>query len=323
MHRIFRFLPFFAFSLLVTFSAAPADAAKYPTREVRMIVPWNAGGNNDLMARVAQPLLEKQGIKIVVENIPGGSSAIGLGAVATAKPDGYTLGWASSSILAVIAEGKVPLGINQFTYLVKGSEDPVLLLVGKNFPYKTIKDFMANIKANPDKVTIGAPGARTVNDLLAIMASRSVGSSHRSVPYPGGSRVVAELLGGQIDAAALKPAESMQVIQSGDVIPLGFLTKDRSPELAHLPTFIEEGFNTYLYGPLIQMSFVVAPANLPEDIKAILTKAFTEVFNSKEYNEFAVKNGFMVMPISGAELETQVKDVEQALRVVLKEIPAQ
>jgi tripartite-type tricarboxylate transporter receptor subunit TctC len=319
MQRVFRFLPALLFSLLVALPAETAGAAQYPTREVRMIIPWNPGGSNDIMARTVQPVLEKHGIKIIVENIPGGSSAVGLGQVANAKPDGYTLGWATSSILSVIAEGKVPLSLAQYTPLVQASEDPLLLLVSKDSTTRNIKEFMKNVKANPGKVTIATPGARSVNDLLAVEATRAAGSSHRSVPYPGGSRVVAELIGGQVNAAVLKPGETMQVIKSGDLIPIACLTKERLSIFPDIPTLEENGYDIFPNGPLIQMSFIVAPAKLPNSIKAILVDAFTKAFSSKEFQNFAELNGFISNPVSGEKLDAKVKGVENALKIALKQ----
>lgn len=295
----------------------PAQAA-YPTHEIRLIVPWNAGGSNDLMARILQQVLEKKGVKLIVENVPGGSSVVGMGQVATAAPDGYTLGLASTSLLVVIAEGKLPITLDQYSYITRVSEDPVLLMVSKNSPFKTLKAFMDNIKANPGKVTIGAPGARTNNDLVAILASRSVGSTHRSVPYPGGSRVVAELLGGHIDAASLKPGESMEVLKSGDAIPLGFFTRERMAIMPDVPTFQELGYDVFQYGQLTQMSFVVGPAKLPPDVQKFLTEAFAEAVRSDEFQSFGATNGFVAKPITGDALKTAAADVTKAFSTVLQ-----
>ncbi len=320
MQRVFRYLPALLLSLLV---ALPITAeAKYPEREVRMIIPWNPGGSNDLMARVIQPVMEREGVKMVVENIPGGSSAIGLGQVANAKPDGYTLGWATSSILSLMAEGKVPLKMSNYTTLVKASEDDLILIVSKNSPHKDLTAFMDNIKANPGKVTIGTPGARTLNDLLAISAAGAVGSTQRSVPYSGGSRAVAELLGGHINGAILKPGESMQVIKSGDAIPIGIFTDKRSQVLADVPTFKELGYNAFPYGPLKQISFIVGPANLPEEVKTVLIKALTAAYKSPEFKKFCDENVVTIDPISGKELDDQINAVIETLRTVLGKMNA-
>jgi len=320
MLKMFRYVSAILFTALIVLPTYPALAASYPVREVRMVIPWNAGGSNDIMARLIQPVLEKEGVKIIVENVPGGSSAVGLGQVANAKPDGYTLGWATSSILSLIAEGKIPLTMEQFTPLVKASEDELILIVSKNSPHKNLKSFMDNIKANPGKVTIGTPGARTVNDLLAILMARSVDSTPRSIPYPGGSRAVAELLGGQIDGAVLKPGESMQVIKSGDVLPLGIFTENRSQVLPDVPTFKEMGYNVFPYGPLKQISFIVAPANLPEEFKPILIKAFTAAYNSPEFLKFCEENAVVANPVSGKALDDEVHGVVSTLGTVLKQM---
>ncbi|MDR2077292.1 MAG: tripartite tricarboxylate transporter substrate binding protein [Desulfovibrio sp.] len=318
MKTLFTLLPAFLCALLAAFPLARvASAAGYPEREIRLIIPWNPGGNNDLMARVLQPVLERQGIKIVVENIPGGSTTIGLGQVATAKPDGYTLAFATSAILSLIAEGNVPLKVEQFTNLTCISEDIFLLLVPKNSPFAKLKDFMEHVRKNPDKVTIGVPGASTLNNLMAVATGHALGSSIRNVPYTGGSRVVAELLGSQVDAGVLKPAEALQAMQGG-AIAIGSYSLERFPLFPDVPTFQELGYEIFPYGQPIQMSYAVGPAHLPAEIKDTLIKAFTEAVQSPEFKKFCEENAIIINPVSGEKLDAQVNAVTDALRAVHK-----
>jgi tripartite-type tricarboxylate transporter receptor subunit TctC len=306
--------------MAAVFAAEPVAAQNFPTREIRVIVPWNAGGSNDIMARFLQPLLEKKGIRFVVENVPGGTGAVGLGQVATARPDGYTLGLGTSSTLAIIAQGKAPLKNEQFTHLVRFSEDPLILLVSGKSGHKTLNDFVAHLKANPGKVTIGTPGANNINHIMAAMTARGAGVDYRHVPYPGGSRVVAEIMGGQVEAGTLKPSETMQQIQSGDLRPLGAYADKRLDVLPNIPTLSEAGINIYAYGPITQMSYLVGPANMPAAVKAKLIEAFRSAVTGPEFQEFAKKNGFLVDGLSGDALETTVRQVGGALGEVAKQV---
>ena len=174
--------------------AGPAGAQVFPTRDITFIVPWNPGGSNDVMARQLQPLLKEQGIGIIIENIVGANGAIGLRRVAASSPDGYTLGMGTSSTLSAIAQGKAQLKNDQFTHLVRVSSDPLLIEVPAKSPHQTLDAFIANMKKNPGKVTIGTPGTYNVNHIFAAMTARAAGVGYVNVPYTGGSKVVADLL---------------------------------------------------------------------------------------------------------------------------------
>ena len=110
---------------LAAFQATATQAQTYPSRDITFIVPWNAGGSNDVAARALDPILREHGIKIVIENVVGATGTIGMRRVASAAPDGYTIGMGTSSTLALIAQGKTPLTNAQFTHIARVSTDPL------------------------------------------------------------------------------------------------------------------------------------------------------------------------------------------------------
>src|ERR1700730_18717460 len=171
--------------------SAALAGSDFPQRQITFIVPWNAGGSNDVLARGLQPLLREQGFNIVIENITGATGANGLRRVATAAPDGYTLGMGTSSTLAVIAQNKAPLKNADFTHIARVSTDPLMLLVSSKAPQKSLDDFIGYMKGNPDKVTVGTPGNYNLNHIFASMTARAAGVNFVNVPYTGGSKVVA------------------------------------------------------------------------------------------------------------------------------------
>lgn len=298
---------------------SPAAAGEFPDREIRWVIPWNAGGSNDIMARFLQPLLAKQGLKVVIENVAGGTGAIGMGQVATSRPDGYTIGNGTSSTLAIIAQGKTPLKNEQFTHIIRVSIDPLLLLVPGKSNIKTLDEFIAHMKANSGKVTIGTPGSYNVNHIFAVMTARGAGVPFRHVSFPGGSRVIAELMGQQVEAGVLKPSETIEQIKSGDLRPLGVFANTRLDVLPNVPTFKEKGVDVYPFGPMVQMAYIAAPANIDPKARATLTAKFKAAIESKEFRDFAVKNGFLIDPLSGADLDTEVANVAKAIAVVAKQ----
>ncbi|MCJ2062250.1 tripartite tricarboxylate transporter substrate binding protein [Methylobacterium sp. J-088] len=292
----------------------------FPAREVTFIVPWNAGGSNDILARGLQPLLKERGITMIVENQPGATGTIGMRRVATANPDGYTLGMGTSSTLAYMAEGKTPLKSNQFTHIARVSIDPLMLLVPGSSPHQTLDDFFAHMKKNPGSVSIGTPGNYNLNHIFASMTARAAGVAYINAPYTGGAKVITDLAGGQIQAAVLKPAESLGQLQQGLVRALGVFADERLRQFPDVPTFKERGYDVFPFGPVVQMAYVVAPAKLPPEVRTKLIDGFSAAIGDQRFKDFAERNAFLTAPLTGDALAAEVDRVEQSIKVVAEKV---
>ncbi|OZI32217.1 ABC transporter substrate-binding protein [Bordetella genomosp. 10] len=299
---------------------AASQAAGFPDHAIRFIVPWNAGGSNDIAARELQQLLSADHITLVVENQPGATGAIGLAKVAASPPDGYVLGMGTSSTLAQIAQNLTPLRNEQFTHIARVSTDPLMLLVPANGPARNLDEFLALMKKNPGKISIGTPGTNNLNHIFAEMTARSAGVGYVNVPYTGGSRVITDLAGKQIDAAVLKPSESKAQIDAGFVRPIGIFANARLALYPDVPTFKEKGYDVFPYGPLVQMAYVVAPAGLPAPVRQRLVDAFRKAIQSQKYKDFAAQNGFLVDDLAGDALDKEVRDVQTTLNSVAAKV---
>jgi tripartite-type tricarboxylate transporter receptor subunit TctC len=317
-----RFLAVLTLAAVLLVPAVSARAADFPEREIKIIVPWNPGGAFDLMARYLQSIMEKdQGVRIIVENHVGGGGAIGMGQVAIAKPDGYTVGLGTSSNLLNIAEAKVPLKIEQFIHLNRASLDHFVLLVGKDSPHETIEQFLEYIKANPGKVSIGFAGTRSTSNIFAVMTSRIVNTPCRFVPYPGGSRAAAECMGGQVDAVVLKPSDATELIRNGDLVGLATYTLERTDFFAKkVPTFQEKGYDVFPYGQMPQMGYICVPAGTPQPVQEKLTVMFKTAFLSPEFQQFAKTNGYESDGLSGPEFEKIVLETVKTLKAVSEQV---
>ncbi|TYB83602.1 tripartite tricarboxylate transporter substrate binding protein [Oceaniovalibus sp. ACAM 378] len=309
-----------AATMAIGLTAPLAAQADFPTQELRIIVPFSPGGSTDIMARLIVPMLKEQGVTAVVENLPGGGSAVGMGQVATAKPDGYTIGLASSSLLSLIAQEMVPFKKDAYTDLVRFSEDPLILLVKGSSEFKDLTSFMDHMKANPGTVTIGTPGTNNVNHAMAELTNRAGEGDYRHVTYPGGSRVIAEILGGQIDAGVLKPSETMAQMEAGEMRALGVYRNGRIESLPDVETFAEAGYNLFESGELAQVTFLTAPAGLDPAVRDRLIEIFSTAVMSDEFQEFSTVYGFIADGLSGDELETYNSELMQALEVAASEI---
>jgi tripartite-type tricarboxylate transporter receptor subunit TctC len=313
---MFRFCKAF-FIAVLTLSSVSALAAgpAYPEKEIKFIVPWSAGGSNDLVARVLQKIVADDGFRLIVENIPGATGTIGLTRLVNASADGYTIGIGTTSTLTQAAQGLTTLRPEQFTHIARVSIDPLLLLVPANGP-ATVEAFLAEMKKSDGKTSIGTPGNNNVNHIFAAMTARAAGTDFVNAPYPGGARVITDLVGGHIQAAVLKPSESKSQIDAGLVKPIAVFAESRIPFYPNIPTFKEKGHDVYPYGRVTQMAYIVAPAGLPASVRERLTTVFRKAIQSEKFKSFASENGFYVDDLTGAKLESEVVNMQSNLATV-------
>ena len=297
--------------------SAPLWAADpFPSKEIRLVVPWNAGGSNDIAARALAQLAAEQGVRVIVENVPGATGSIGMSKVANAEPDGYTIGMGTSSTLALIAQNLTPLRNEQFAPIARVTIDPLVLLVPATGPATTLDSFISHLKKNPGKVSIGTPGSNNLNHIFAVMTGRAAGVEVIAVPYSGGSKVIADLAGKQIDAAVLKPSESKALIDGGLVKPIAVFANERLNALPEVPTFKEKGFDIFPYGPLVQMAYIVAPAATPQPVRERLVAIFSKAIQSAKFKTSAEDSGAVVDDLTGVALAREITSVQKSLNQV-------
>ena len=320
-----NFPAFVASSLMVAISTtstlwAAEPVANFPSKEIRFVVPWNAGGSNDIAARALAQLAAEQGVRVIVENVPGATGSIGMSKVANAEPDGYVIGMGTSSTLALMAQNLTPLRNEQFAPIARVTVDPLVLLVPSNGPAATLEGFISHLKKNPGKVSIGTPGSNNLNHIFAVMTGRAAGVEVIAVPYTGGSKVIADLGGKQIDAAVLKPSESKALIDGGLVKPIAVFANERLKALPDVPTFKEKGFDIFPYGPLVQMAYIVAPAATPSPIRERLIAIFGKAIQSAKFKTSAEESGAVVDDLTGLTLAREITNVQKSLNEVGKKV---
>jgi len=311
---------FVASVLAILTPLGTAMAADFPTKEIKLVVPWNVGGSNDISARLISKILADEGITVVVDNVAGATGTIGMTKVANAEPDGYTIGMGTSSTLAMIAQGLTPLKNEQFAPIARVTTDQLLLLVPKDGPAKDLDSFEALVKKNPGKISIGTPGSNNLNHIFAVMTANVVNSSIITVPYTGGSKVIIDLAGKQLDAAVLKPSESKAQIDSNMVMPVGVFANERIKSMPNIPTFKEKGYNVFPYGPLVQMAYLVAPAKTPPEIQERLIAIFNKAIQDPRFKAASEDGGARVDSLTGKALGTEVVAVTNTLAVVGKKV---
>lgn len=309
-----------AATVAAVFAPVAFAADAFPSKDIRFIVPWNAGGSNDIAARALAQILSEQGVRVIVENVPGATGGIGMQKVANAEPDGYTIGMGTSSTLAIIAQGLTSLKTEQFAPIARVTVDPLILLVPQGSATGTLESFVAHVKKNSGKVSIGTPGSNNLNHIFAVMAGRAGGADVIVTPYTGGSKVVLDLAGKQIDAAVLKPSESKAQIDGNLVKPIGVFANERLKVMPDVPTFKEKGYDVFPYGPLVQMAYIVAPAKTPPAVVEKLTALFRGAIQSAKFKATAEGGGALVDDLTGAALGQEIAAVEKSLNVVAKQV---
>lgn len=303
----------------VALQAHAADAT-YPSREIRFVVPWAPGGSTDIAARALQSIIAEDGVRLVVENVPGGTGTIGLARVARAEPDGYVIGMGTTSTLSLKAQGLTDLRTDQFTTIASASIDPIVLLVPKDSDTPTLESFLQRMKTNPGKVSIGTPGSNNIGHIFAAMTGRAADAEFIHVPYTGGSKVIIDLSGKQIDAGALKPSESRAQIDAGLVMPIGVYSDKRLSFYPEVPTFKEKGHDVFPYGPVVQMTYVVAPAGLPAPIRDKLITVFRKAIQSDRYKAMAEQNGFFVEDVTGDALSKEIDAMQTSFNTISTQV---
>ncbi|MBI4292351.1 MAG: tripartite tricarboxylate transporter substrate binding protein [Betaproteobacteria bacterium] len=285
-----------AFVAAVALSVTAAVCAQdYPTRDITFIVPFGAGGSADPLARQFAGQLEKvlRG-NINVENKPGGSGTIGMNLIARAKPDGYTIGLGSNSMLAyqpLVNKGLSFKTPDDYQPIVKLTVQPSVLFVRADAPWKTFDEFLADVRKNPGKIRASVAGLRQAADLCAQQFNMVAGVKMVTVPFSsGGGEALVALLGGRVEAFVNAGVNALGHVQDGKLRPLAAFMKGKHPLFPSAVSVVDAGYDATL--PIT--FYVVAPKDMPKGVQDKLVTASLQVVGSEEFAKFAKANTYMV-----------------------------
>ncbi|WP_198374526.1 tripartite tricarboxylate transporter substrate binding protein [Neoroseomonas rubea] len=290
--------------------------------EIRMIVPFAAGGATDLLARRLQPVLEPRGHRLVVENLVGGGSMVGMNRLAQSRPDGRTVGMGSSGLIGQIVANEIPLRFEQFTPLVRVAVDPLVIVTGSGSRFVRFEQVLEAMRAGPGP-SMGAAGPRgTIGHLRLAGIADQIGGQFTYVGYPGASRVATELVGGHLDLAIVKPNDVFGQIRGGALRVLAVVEEERVRQLPQAPTVVELGLRAHPFGRLTQMTFVNAPAGLPPDLRDALIVLLREAVLSPDYQAKSHDDGYIADALAGAALEAAIAETGDAIRTAQQKVTA-
>ncbi|MEO7403697.1 MAG: tripartite tricarboxylate transporter substrate binding protein [Burkholderiales bacterium] len=266
----------------LSLSMSLACAQAWPTKPLRLIVPFPHGGPTDLVGRAAAGILsDALGQAVIVDNRAGGNGTIGVGVLAKSAPDGYTIGLTAITLATAPHLGPVPFdSLNDFSPISNMVSMTPLIVANPSLPANTIAELIAYAKANEGKIPFGTPGVATVPHLAAEMLQSAAGIKLVHVPYKGATQQIQDLLAGAI----LVDFQSSLVValpqvRAGKLKPIAVITAKRSPLLPDVPTVAESGFPGVQAAPWFGLG---GPAGMPREIVVRMNEAIVKGMQSKE-----------------------------------------
>jgi tripartite-type tricarboxylate transporter receptor subunit TctC len=292
----------------------------WPNRPITLIVPWGAGGGTDATARIIGTLLErslKQPVNVV--NRTGGSGVVGHSAIATAAPDGYTIGMLTVEISMMHWQGLTELTPASYTPLALMNEDPPGIQVKADSPYKTVKELAEALKASPPgKFKASGTGQGGIWHLALVGWLTAMGLKPDHVPWVpsnGAAPAMQDLAAGGIDVVTCSVPEARSMLDAGKARSLAVMAAERNPAFKDVPTLKEAMGIDYTTGAWRGMA---GPKGLPADIVKRLTAEFQEINKSKEFLEFMSGRGFGVRWADAEGFAKFMEEGDKAMGVAMK-----
>jgi tripartite-type tricarboxylate transporter receptor subunit TctC len=281
-----------AFAVLAAV-AGTARATDYPSRPIRLVVPYAAGGPTDVQGRlIAEYLARDLKQSVFVENKAGAQGAIGAEAVAHGEPDGYTLLFTAGSVIVLN-----PMLYRKLAYdpdrelrvLAVVTDLPMVTIVHPSVPARTLAEFVAYAKQNPGKLNFGSAGTGGVGHLSGEIFKDTAGIDMTHVPYKGAGPALQDLISGQIQVMFETVGTALPPVKAGLVRPLGISSAERIADLPDLPTIAEGGYPGYRvsvwYG-------VAAPARVPQEVAHAISASMTRALNDETFRASLARIGF-------------------------------
>jgi tripartite-type tricarboxylate transporter receptor subunit TctC len=274
---------------------AANDLATYPTKPIRVIVPFAPGGASDLAIRLLQPgLAQELGQQIVIENRPGAAGNIGMELASRAEPDGYTLFLGNVGTVSINPHFFPDLKVvpdRDFIPISLTAETPGILVASSKFPPNSVKEMIAYVKARPSKINYASAGISTLNTLEMEVFRRAAGLNMTQVPYKGGAGpAIVDLLGGHVDVMFVTISSAAEHVKSGALKAFAVTTRHRVTSLPEVPTMLELG-----YPEAVSSSWqgLFAPAGTPQPIIAKLHAALVHAMADPNVRERMFREGML------------------------------
>ena len=298
--RLSILLLIFIISAGAVFAGGKSEKA-YPAGEVTIVVPYSPGGASDTVTRIIAKNVEPElGVPVIVTNKTGASGSIAMDFVRKSAKDGYTICYMPVESTMVGALGYTDLKPADFDFVAGAMTISAAVTVKADAPWNTIDEFMAYVKANPGKVSVGNSGTGSIWHIAAASIEEAEGVKFNHVPFEGAAPAIAALMGGHIDAVTVSDSEVQPNVKNGDFKILAVMGDKRSNVVPDVPTLKESGMNVTAFG----WGGFAVPTGTPADVKAILEKAFKAAIESEDFAKLCKERGMSLNYMTGAEIQS-------------------
>lgn len=300
------------------FLTGSAWAQSYPTRTIKLIVPFSAGGSTDIIARLTAEQMRKElGQTVVVENVGGAAGALGTQQVANATPDGYTLAIATVSTMIVYGATRAKPGytLESFAPITNIASMPNVLTVNVNFPAKNLTEFIKVLKENPGKYSFASSGIGSINHMLGESFQAESGVKMIHIPYKGSGPAMQDVMGGQVDSLFDQFPSSKAFIDGGKLKAIGVIAKQRIPgyDVMTMEEAGMKGFNDEAWYGLL------APAKTPPEVVAKLTDTMKKVMANPDLRAALEKVGARPVGNSPQEFAVQIRNEIARMKKIVQD----
>jgi tripartite-type tricarboxylate transporter receptor subunit TctC len=310
---------FFATALATCIATGPVCAQDYPNRTITMIVPFSPGSAADNSMRpFTRVLSQKLGQTVVIDNKPGAGGILGMEIGATAKPDGYTLIFASSGPMATFSSLYKKLSYDpakSFTAIRAGASNPYMMVFNPARPYKTLPEFIAYAKANPDKINYGSVGSGSSGHLGGELIQQLTGIKMTHVPYKASASLMADLLSGVLDIGLEFPSGVKSYVEAGKLLPVAIANDTRMKNFPTVPTFAELGYPDMM---IAAWSSFLVPAGTPEPIVEKLDSAMAETLKDPIMTEYYAIGDSLVLDVDHKKFPAFLAKETARLKVLVE-----
>lgn len=309
-----------AAAMLAGFAIQPGSAQDYPTKDIRMVVPWGAGGGTDAIVRKISTIAEKElGGTIYVENIEGGISATGIMEVMTSRPDGYTLGALTyDSVVTVPWQKLLPsYDLDKLKLIARITSEPDAIIVGKRAPYQSLDELVAAAKQEPGKIKVGIQEIGSRTHLAMLRLQGMIDAKFNLIAYPGGAAPQKEaLLSGEVDIVVTSLGDFAPLIEAGDARGLVEFAGSRNPTYPDVPTAKESEID------LEMGSFIVlaAPAETPDDVVQTIEAAYKAAYDSDAFQDWVSKIGVTPSWLGTGEVTAWAEGTQESIFALMQDL---
>lgn len=298
----------------------PAWAQRYPSRPITLIVPWAPGGSTDLTARALSPVLERiLGVPVQVVNRTGGGGAVGHGAIAQARPDGYTIGIITLEVVLPPWVAQTRINADMFAPISLLVLNPVAIVVRRDVPWRSVQDFIQDLRQNPGRYRASGTARWGSYDFARLGFLRALGLRDESLPWvptQGAAAALQELIAGGINVAFVAIGEAASLVRAGEARYLAFMTENRFSAFPDIPTLKEVGIDWTF------ASFLMAAAprfTLPSVID-VLDRAFAQAVQDTEFVRFMQNANLVIQHLDRRQSLAFLQERTQSMNRIVQEL---